>query len=873
MLAAFAVLAGACANANTTLAPDRSAVVARRVLPFPAYREEPSGEFLRTWLLCGPLPLQTDVSFDPDVFDQFELEGEHLPGFETDFLTEHGGQAQPRVQAGQVVTFRGGSATWLEHTADDFAVNLDQALSTKPLVVAYGYCEIVASEDRICLLALGTNDGGRAWFNGQPIWDFTGGRGVIPDDDVIAVRLRAGRNTLLLKVEERGGGWGFCARFLPFDAATWFARSTLFRITTQDDGTPVLEFPHDEAVASRALANVQLEIAAAGIPEQIVWRGAWTNTRAMPLPVDRAHYARYMLRVQAKASDGSTWSGAIPFAGGKRTEHVLFANGTSDYTIVVGGNASESEQWAARELAHWVKQAGQADIPIRSTSEPPRAHEIVVGFNERSRVLLGATATPPADDDQSFLWRNIGPALLIWGGKERGTMYGVLSFLERELGCRWYTPRVSVVPRRERYAFNHVRHGESPHIRVRNDYYYEAFDPTWAARNRVNGALSYRQQPGGVECYWGVHTFYQFVPPSQFFASHPEYYSLVDGKRTYHEAQLCLTNPDVVDIVTERLQQVMRDSPQYLIYSVSQNDCLHPCACDKCRALAAHEESESGPLISFVNQVAERVEKEFPNKFVGMLAYTYTRKPCKTLRPRNNVVIRLCSIDCCFSHDFLTCPENKAFLADLKGWAAVAPHLYIWDYVVNFSHYLLPYPNFRALQPNIQTLRDHKAIGIMAQGAYQSRGGEFAELRAYVIAKLLWYPDCNVDAVIDDFMYGYYGRSGQYVRAYFDILHNRVTPERHVRLQLAAEDALFADDFVRQADVLFDRAEAVADNEEVRQRVAMARLPVLYLKCKRAPHQSRQDGTFDRFWQIVDREGITHYAERGVFRRNPAGKP
>ena len=119
-------------------------------------------------------------------------------------------------------------------------------------------------------------------------------------------------------------------------------------------------------------------------------------------------------------------------------------------------------------------------------------------------------------------------------------------------------------------------------------------------------------------------------------------------------------------------------------------------------------------------------------------------------------------------------------------------------------------------------------------------------------------------AVIDDFMYGYYGRAGQYVRAYFDLLHGRVTPERHIHLGLAPDDPLFSDEFVREAEALFDRAETVAEDEAVRRRVEMARLPIMYLKCKRTPQVAKRDGTYARFTAIAEREKVTHYAERGA---------
>ena len=101
------------------------------------------------------------------------------------------------------------------------------------------------------------------------------------------------------------------------------------------------------------------------------------------------------------------------------------------------------------------------------------------------------------------------------------------------------------------------------------------------------------------------------------------------------------------------------------------------------------------------------------------------------------------------------------------------------------------------------------------------------------------------------------------MQAYFDLLHGRLTPRTHIHLGLQPDDALFTDAFVEEAGLLFDRAEVVAETEAVRRRVELARLPLLYLKCKRSPAVARQDGTYDRFVEIARREGVTHYAEAG----------
>lgn len=542
--------------------------------------------------------------------------------------------------------------------------------------------------------------------------------------------------------------------------------------------------------------------------------------------------------------------------------------GFNVYRIVLSPYASESEKWAAEELQHWLYEISGEYLAIEKYDTTYAGPKIVLGYHDLIKAKTGATA--PADADESFHYFSSGKDVFIYGGKQRGTMYGVFSFLENEFGCRWYTPRVTVIPKKQQLVFGTYDRKGAPGIQVRNDFYFEAFDPTWAARNKMNGRMDYVKQPGGVEGFWAVHTFYPLMPPSEFFDKHPEYYSLINGKRTFelqknnrHEwAQLCLSNKNVLRIMTERIKQKMHEHPEYMIYDVSQNDYYNACECDKCQAIVKKEGgAESGLMIWFVNQVAEAVEKEFPGKYIGTLAYQYTRNPPKNIKPRKNVVVRLCPIEACVAHDLKSCERNKSFLDDMQKWASISPQLYIWDYVVNFAHYSMPYPNFAVLQSNINTFKENKSIGIMEQAAYQSRGGEFSELKAYLISKLLWNPDINTSEVIDDFMYGYYGRAGRYVKQYFDLAQSLITPQQHMKIGLQPNDKMFTDEFVSQSLALFNEAETVADNEEIRSRVALSALPVLYLKCLRNPSAARNDGTYTKVMDIINKEGITHLAE------------
>ncbi len=814
------------------------------------------GQWMKEWTVCGPIQLQ--------VGNQSDLTQEHIPGFETDYLVSIGGESNPNIVNGQNISVNGNTLTFKDIAATDSVVSLDDFISKKDIVCAYMYREINSPKEQICFLSLGCNDGGRVWLNGTQIWDRPEPRGVIADDILLPVLLKKGKNTLLFKVEERANVWAFCARFLPIESKI---RPVSYFEMINRDSQAILRYKFEEGGLSSLFHDTNIVVSLMRSPDTIVWQGPLQAVKEMTLPINSELYERYNMTFTARFPDGQSWKESYNFSVGDRQLFELFSDLKTSYVIVVDKNASDSEQWAAKELQSWSEQISGAYFPIVNDFDVSRP-SVVVGYHPDVNKAFPTLVNKPDKMDESFIYRNVGQHIIILGGSQRGTMYGIFSFLENEFGVRWYTPAVTIVPEKAKYTFDYLYHQEAPGICVRNDFYYEAFNPIWAARNRVNGAMDSRKQPGGVEGYWAVHTFYRFMPPTEFYDEHPEYYSLIDGKRIHERAQLCLTNPDVFKIITKRLKQAMRENPDCLIFSVSQNDYHNPCQCEHCQKIAKEEETEAGPLIWFVNKVAKEVEKEFPDKYVGTLAYQYTRKPCKNIKPRENVVIRLCSIECCFAHDFKSCPENQSFMDDLQAWSAIAPHMYIWDYVVNFSHYTLPYPNFGVLQENIKTFRENNSIGIMEQAAYQSRGGEFAELRAYVISKLLWNPDCDVDAVIDDFMYGYYGRSGQYVKEYFDLLHGLVTPLTHIHLGLKPDDKIFPDSFIANADKIFDKAEAVADNLELLQRVEMARLPLMYLKCLRYPLQSKQDGTYSRFCEISDREGITHYAEHGLEHKN-----
>ncbi|MCK5802603.1 MAG: DUF4838 domain-containing protein, partial [Lentisphaeria bacterium] len=379
------------------------------------------------------------------------------------------------------------------------------------------------------------------------------------------------------------------------------------------------------------------------------------------------------------------------------------------------------------------------------------------------------------------------------------------------------------------------------------------------------------------------HTFFKFLPPETYFAAHPEWYSEINGERRDGHSQLCLTNLEMraeyVRVVRERI----RKNPSAGMISVSQNDWNNACQCPKCQAIDKREGGPSGSLLFFVNAVAEELEEEFPDLLVETLAYHYTRKPPKTIRPRHNVVIRLCSIECSFVQPLETGEQNVAFHNDVEAWKAVAPKLYIWNYVTNFHNYILPQPNLRVLAPNLRYFVRSNAVGVFEQGDSSSAVGDFVRLRAWLLAHLMWNPDADENALIDTFLRGYYGKAAPHLRRYLDLLHDSAE-DSGVALRCYMKDTAkwLPKEVFEKAMGIYDEAlAAVADDPVLHRRVRRERLPLDHVRLQRWADRritaNRKGGELlfgeearaacDEFIALCKENGVGNYREGHPFAR------
>jgi hypothetical protein len=524
---------------------------------------------------------------------------------------------------------------------------------------------------------------------------------------------------------------------------------------------------------------------------------------------------------------------------------VLADRGRSDYQIVLADDASPSTRYGAEELQAFLQQISGAKLPIVSDRTPLGPHEIILGDNAHLRQL-GVSVDLKSLGGEGYVIRTLGERLLIAGGQLRGNLYGVYGFLEDHLGCRWFTPSVSRIPKAARLVLRPIDDRQVPALEYREPYVRDCFEPNWCARNRMNSSISNldAKHGGKMQIATLAHTFQSLVPPATYYKQHPEYFSLVRGRRMDGYAQLCCTNPEVIRLCTEGIRQLMRAHRECSVFSVSQNDCFEYCECPRCQAVARQEGSQMGPVLQLVNRVAERVEKEFPDKIVQTLAYQWTRHPPLHTRPRPNVIVMLCSIECCFSHPLATCDcqANKDFRGDLQAWSKIAPRLWVWDYTTDFSNYLLPFPNMHVLGPNIQFYVAHNVKGIFEEDAGDTTQGELSELGGYVMAKCLWNPRYDANRAIGEFLDGYYVRAAAPIRQYLDLLRDQVNRENiHVGVNAPANHAHLPDGLLVKANGLWQQAESlVAAQAEVLRRVRLSRMSVDYAILERARLEAAQ---------------------------------
>jgi hypothetical protein len=582
---------------------------------------------------------------------------------------------------------------------------------------------------------------------------------------------------------------------------------------------------------------------AAGTPE-------WDQAAAFALPI-----------IGAK-----NWADATPSEDIETTpclapELTLIKDGLPLWQIVVPADAAPSVHYASKELQHFLREMSGAELPIvtEDTQAPlPSIHLRIDAGDPRLREDGVAITTGP---DLS--------SLTLAGQNGRGVIYSVYSLLERYLGVRFLAKDCVATPKRETVTLPRIDYVHTPPFMYRETLYFDSFPKEISVRQRLNGPYSQcDEEVGGKWAFFPyVHSFNKLVPPEEYFEEHPEYFSLIDGKRTAGaiHAQLCLTNPEVLAIAKERVFQWIEEHPDVPIIDVSQNDGNGWCECEQCAKVVEEEGSQHGPILRFVNAIADAVAERYPDKWIETLAYAYSTKPPAVTTPRDNVIIRLCHAGCYF-HGFEQCGLGANLTAYLDQWSKVTKRIFIWHYTTNFAHYIAPNQNLRGLAKDLKYYAAHGVNGVMVQGNYQGSGGELAEIRQYLAAQLMWDPEQDAQRIICDFCNGYYGAAAHNVLEYLALLDKTAeNPDVHAFGAWDPKDTVPPELVEKGLAVLAQSRAHAGDDVTVRGRVERLLLPLWYMQLTYPERYGLDEADAPRllteFEKVAHREQATYINE------------
>ena len=538
----------------------------------------------------------------------------------------------------------------------------------------------------------------------------------------------------------------------------------------------------------------------------------------------------------------------------------------SSFQIIRRAGCPPAEQTAADFLQRVIEQSCGVRLPIAEEGD----RGIRIGFRGSDERIRWDGFRISSDQNSVYLDGNC----------ERGILYAAYEFAEKYLGYRMFAPDCErIVSSGEAEVPCGLDLIDNPAFEIRRmsyDPYYGQLE--FMSRGRLNADMGARESiPYGGLDFNGIdcHTFWRYCPADRYYEEHPEYYALVDGKRIpcadgAGPGQLCLSNPDVLRIVTEGVREELRKAPGTKLLDLSQLDNENYCRCPKCKAVDEEEGSPSGSVIRFVNAVAEAIEPEFPDVMIQTFAYLYSRKPPKHAVPRKNVLLRYCTMSACMRHgiDDESCPTNGAEIGpDLKQWRACSARFSIWDYPNNYYCFIAPFPLLESIWRNLRFFADIGTIHVYEEANEGGgAGGAYPELKAYLLTKLLWNPYRSEEeyrALIKEFLETFYGpgweRFYQYLRLEHETTaHAEMTCTTEVDIAFLyyscdppipgirrfLHDNYEAGPFqpvlpnnplqplvdrIEEAEALMDEAYAMAETEEQRTRLRRSRLSLEYL--------------------------------------------
>ena len=445
----------------------------------------------------------------------------------------------------------------------------------------------------------------------------------------------------------------------------------------------------------------------------------------------------------------------------------------------------------------------------------------------------------------------------------------VYIFLEEYFNIKYLTPTVDFIPYYPVLEIVQKEYKFTPTLKYRKVYYKCFEDEVFAKKSRVACNLIDREW-----IFWS-HSFKELLP-YELFCTNPEYFALIEGERVKN-AQPCLSNKSVREIMIKNIDRHILENPTKKYISISQNDDNLYCRCEKCAAIDLENESQMGSVLTFVNEVALL----YPNMTISTLAYWYTRKVPKIIRPESNVHIMLCNIEAKLHEPIETCKMNIESKEELQSWSLITKNMLIWDYNIQFRNLLSPFPNLDVLFPNMRFYLKNNTKSIFRQ-ANREAGGDMHELKAYLLAKSTWDATLDENTIIKDFCYSYYGPAGKYILEYIYLLHKNKKKNKVV-LDMFGNPGEYKDTFLSKNSIkkyleIFDSALYVAKERNTTLFSSLEDQPFDYTKrvedfilslyyviiYNRYGDRNTQLDAIEKFVKICKRNNITMIEEWNI---------
>lgn len=510
----------------------------------------------------------------------------------------------------------------------------------------------------------------------------------------------------------------------------------------------------------------------------------------------------------------------------------LVDNGRPASRIVVTDGTPVNQQ-AALLLQDFIQRISGAKLSIVTSTKHQSGDVIIGGHTDRA-------------GEDGFLLKCHDNHMHIQSGGDKGAIYGVVTLLEQYLDVDYLTYETVHFPHLETITLPEIDRAETPAFRYRQTQSYGTEDPIYKMWFRL-------EEPNEmfIDNLW-VHTFNRILPSDRFGKEHPEYYSFINGeRRPGANSQWCLSNPAVFDAVVVQLDSIFAAHPDMKMISVSQSDGNGTqCSCPECRAIDEYEGSPSGNFIRFLNKLAEH----YPDKEFSTLAYLFTMNPPKHTKPLPNVNIMLCDIDCKREVPLTDNATGQYFMKALEGWSKISNNIFVWDYGINFDNTVSPFPNFHILQKNIQTFKEHNVTMHFSQ-VNGIKGGDFSEMRAYMLGKLMWNPYLDADSLMTHFMDQYYGKASPYIYQYNKLMEGALLSSG-IDLwiydsPISHKNGMLNKHLIKRYNELFDKAEeAVANDPERLYHVRQSRLTLQYSELEIA--RTEPDGNKDQVVKLLE---------------------